>query len=619
MKGFLTSFVGQFGEPAEDAPTVERIEIPLIQRDYAQGRRNTEVDEVRSTFLEVLLDAVAGGDPVGLDFVYGNVEAGTFRPLDGQQRLTTLFLLHWYFGSGAGQVDATAPWTQFAYATRPSAELFCRQLINHPLPSTGDEPSAWIIDQPWYLHTWRNDPTVQGMLVVLGDIHELSQRRYPELDPAAAWNRLIDASSPVISFYFLALPATDSDEELYIKMNSRGKPLTPFENFKAHFEQGISYDAARADEFAHKIDGQWADLLWPYHGGDNIVDDEFMRYIEFVTEICELRDGRMGSGHLGSRAHATYGEHNPRAGEHLDFLFAALDCWTDEQQIHSTFHDLFSTADASSADYDSSKNVIFNVASVNLFETCCETFDGKPFGQRPFTLQQSLYLYAVLLHLIHHTNDFPRRVRTLRNLIAASDDEIRRKDMSELIVDVEHVIVNDDLDAVKRFSSNQVADERMKRTFLANHEELTATVRRLEDHPLIRGTLACFEYDPDHLEKRAQAFEKAFNNPNHWATVTGALLATGDYQRPRTKGWQFGTGAPKNSDVWRRLLTNASRDALLPTRSVLSRFLDGLAESTLSVDQNVKPDWPQPARLIWPRLFGFGGWFGVGRSRCRFR
>ena len=57
MKGFLTSFVGQFGTPPEDAPVVERVEIPLIQRDYAQGRQNIAVNEIRTTFLHVLLDA----------------------------------------------------------------------------------------------------------------------------------------------------------------------------------------------------------------------------------------------------------------------------------------------------------------------------------------------------------------------------------------------------------------------------------------------------------------------------------------------------------------------------------------------------------------------------------
>ena len=37
-----------------------------------------------------------------------------------------------------------------------------------------------------------------------------------------------------------------SGEDLYIKMNSRGKPLTPFENFKARFEQAIAWAGDKA-------------------------------------------------------------------------------------------------------------------------------------------------------------------------------------------------------------------------------------------------------------------------------------------------------------------------------------------------------------------------------------
>ena len=89
-----------------------------------------------------------------------------------------------------------------------------------------------------------------------------------------------------------------SDEDLYIKMNSRGKPLTPVRELQGPLRAG--HRALRsARDFAHKIDRRWSDLLWPFHGGDNIVDDEFMRYIDYITEICELRDEeqhRAGSG-----------------------------------------------------------------------------------------------------------------------------------------------------------------------------------------------------------------------------------------------------------------------------------------------------------------------------------
>ena len=74
--------------------------IPIIQRDYAQG--SEEEKEVRKDFLQAILAALVKpeGDPslpFNLDFIYGTVEEEKrFLPLDGQQRLTTLFLLHWY-------------------------------------------------------------------------------------------------------------------------------------------------------------------------------------------------------------------------------------------------------------------------------------------------------------------------------------------------------------------------------------------------------------------------------------------------------------------------------------------------------------------------------------------
>ena len=79
------------------------IQIPIIQRDYAQGRPDEQ--EVRDTFLAALEDALLKPAhdvslPLNLDFIYGSVEEfqgkTQFLPLDGQQRLTTLFLLHWY-------------------------------------------------------------------------------------------------------------------------------------------------------------------------------------------------------------------------------------------------------------------------------------------------------------------------------------------------------------------------------------------------------------------------------------------------------------------------------------------------------------------------------------------
>ena len=65
------------------------VRIPIIQRDYAQGRE--ENISICENFLKALKECILLNKTINLDFIYGNVDNGAFLPLDGQQRLTTLF------------------------------------------------------------------------------------------------------------------------------------------------------------------------------------------------------------------------------------------------------------------------------------------------------------------------------------------------------------------------------------------------------------------------------------------------------------------------------------------------------------------------------------------------
>ncbi|MBU2628036.1 MAG: DUF262 domain-containing protein, partial [Proteobacteria bacterium] len=66
------------------------VEIPIIQRDYAQGREDKK--EIRLNFLNALYKSIDDEKSIQLDFIYGSNVENIFQPLDGQQRLTTLFL-----------------------------------------------------------------------------------------------------------------------------------------------------------------------------------------------------------------------------------------------------------------------------------------------------------------------------------------------------------------------------------------------------------------------------------------------------------------------------------------------------------------------------------------------
>ena len=84
------------------------------------------------------------------------------------------------------------------------------------------------------------------MLVVLDAIHN----KFYAVNNL--WGKLKEKA---ITFYFLAIKDMGLTDELYIKMNSRGKPLTQFEHFKAELERKISLvDKETSQRISRKID-----------------------------------------------------------------------------------------------------------------------------------------------------------------------------------------------------------------------------------------------------------------------------------------------------------------------------------------------------------------------------
>lgn len=571
MNSFITSYVGLFAPVSDEIETgIERIEIPLIQRDYAQGRVSADVAEIRADFLDVLCGAVEGNGSVGLDFVYGDVHEGTFRPLDGQQRLTTLFLLHWYVAFRTSRLSVGLPWTQFRYATRASAEMFCERIVERPPPADVDDPAGWLTDQSWYLHVWRHDSTIQAMQVMIRAI----DARLRGVDLERAWMRLVDDSEPAISFHVLPIEEIGAGDELYIKMNSRGKPLTPFENFKARFEKALE-GSPRAADFADRVDGAWSDVFWRYRGVDDLVDDKFVRYFSFVTELMEWRDGTVRSGRLEPRAERVFGHRAPNGPENLDFLFNAFDAWVDVD-VKEVFESLITNHPSAPGD----KVRFFGSKRIDHFHACCDTY---AFGRKVvFGWAETLTLYAVLLHRIHGSPEFVRRLRVLRNLLEASTNELRVENMPALVRAVELLVVSESLDqalaGLDAFNEAQIDDERAKAAILASHPHLTDTVFTLEDHRLLRGSLVAFDLDAERLGARASCFETLMADRRLWPALTAALLAIGDYaRRPNLRSFRF--GSPTDDRWWRELLTGTKRSNLRGTSVVLARLLDTVADS----------------------------------------
>lgn len=270
------------------------VKVPIIQRDYAQGRkRNITICE---NFLKALKDSIINNKTINLDFIYGNVEDEVFLPLDGQQRLTTLFLLHWYAFAKENNTDTLIRTNlkKFSYETRLSSRRFCEALLDNTVTvdSSLETISEQILDSKWFFISWKNDSTIRAMLRTIDTIHAVFK------DTNNIWESLVDRKN--IVFHLLILENFGLSDDLYIKMNARGRLLTPFENLKAEIQDKSSknnWEQSRTEieKFSYRIDGRWTHFLWHNFNKNNSIDDAHMNFITTMVMI-KLSTGQILKG-----------------------------------------------------------------------------------------------------------------------------------------------------------------------------------------------------------------------------------------------------------------------------------------------------------------------------------
>jgi len=325
------------------------IEIPIIQRDYAQGRIGKE--ELRRNFLTYLKESLCNNKPVQLDFVYGATSHGNdITPIDGQQRLTTLWLIHWYIAYMADKIrvneaekdqdnEVVNRLRHFTYQTRDSSRDFCRSLSTFSTKSSnGKLVSQFIEDQCWFSTYWKQDPTIQSMLRMISgstdkngnSLNDGIEQIFADCDFNIVCDRLTGNACP-ITFYYLDLVGLKRSDDLYLKMNARGEQLTDFENFKADLTEYLT-DKAEAvknnvelsdkrytqlvdiqNGFPIKLDRDWARLFWNGNHGDEaymaFINRFFLNCIILEKEKTEV-DSQLKYKYTGSSFEADAKQNN---------------------------------------------------------------------------------------------------------------------------------------------------------------------------------------------------------------------------------------------------------------------------------------------------------------------
>ena len=251
-----------------------KIQVPYYQRDYAQGRiDNGRIDNIRKVFVEEMYGAIMGfnNKECHLGLVFGSYDENekVFIAVDGQQRLTTVFLLHWYVAWRENKLnDYKEKLLNFSWDTRSYSSQFVELLFKI-------RPSGNVIDSiktnSNYFSVWENDPTVKGMLTMLEEI----EKQYPNDILLCS---LLFSNDCKIKYDILKLKK-DSDGKTYLKMNSRGRSLTTFELFKSKLLDKYK------PNFGHKFDNEWLSFMIKISAtSDSQFSDPDIPFMNFINE-----------------------------------------------------------------------------------------------------------------------------------------------------------------------------------------------------------------------------------------------------------------------------------------------------------------------------------------------
>ena len=538
--------------------TIRDITIPRLQRDYAQGREGHKIGQIRKDFLTNLHSAVSHNTSCQLNFIYGkfdniapdpagiNAYKASFLPLDGQQRLTTLFLLHWYASRKDGYEAQDAAFDNFSYHTRFTSEAFgdflrsvkhltpdtdeitwlkenCPAWVqNTPFPSpecdnTGKILSRWLENKYQFSSSWKQDPTVSGMLVMLDAIHAKFH------DVPRLLEKLTQVSSS-ITFNFLPITEISADaDDIFIKMNSRGKLLTEFEYFKADFLRLLGeYHYDELEAVKQKIDRNWEPCFWHLSKASDKFADQFnpklitsdldlhlIRYVNFIIDTYGIKTGvlkkptdtpdeydkeQLGEILVSPPADPLH-EHTLNR-DAVSFLIAAFDCWhaLGGNNIGTYFQERF-VADRSAV----GKMLFFRRTPVQLLSHCL-----RKYGSKEFTLDDRIFLHAILVSLNApfqmDTDEWLMRFRIIQNLFTHMDYGAQQ--LAYILNGTEQVmqtgVIKDYRDVFstdKYFTEIQINEENFKyKVFKKEGSEspLLRTLWKMDEHPWLRGRLSVF-------------------------------------------------------------------------------------------------------------------------------
>ena len=298
------------------------IAIPDLQRDYCWGletydNKGVQQGELVSGFLLSLKNKwheskdSKGYTPMGLLYGY-EWPKGTYQLCDGQQRITTFYLLagelyrnylveddakrilHNILTKEVSYDDCSIVVTALQYSIRKTTLYFLSDLVEQyflgnncelKFNSLEDREKSHMVlkshGRPaWYFLEYDNDPTIQSMLGAIYTIRKFLKDSFSDAESITSFAKAI---SNQVSFIYYDMGNRLRGEETFVVLNTTGEPLTATENLKPVLLGSLNKTAADSD-FLKKISRQWEereDWFWNHKADKELTSDKLSR--DFYT------------------------------------------------------------------------------------------------------------------------------------------------------------------------------------------------------------------------------------------------------------------------------------------------------------------------------------------------
>ena len=524
--------------------------------------------------------------------------------------------------------------SQFVYDTRISSREFCQSLFKEhiELPITTDDDAFInaIKNKPWYRDKWDTDPTIKAMLVMIQDIHN----KFNNISSSSVFAQLINEN--LISFELLDLGAKGFEltDELYIKMNARGKQLTSFENFKANFIQlidkyfkdkklahPIKGKISYSGYFSYKIEKEWTDLFWAFRGDKKTTDEGFSNYFEFITQLFYFKKNKNAKAEDFKNSFNQYNEVYC-IEENLLFLFDSLDALykvftkndvkADKTNIEIFYKNLFFIEDIE-GQANSRIRLFWNkLEEYNLFELLIKNNENEDVSnkRRNWIMQFCILQHIVKFKKYEVDERLINYVRIIRNLFQIT----RYKSDTKFINDIRlnyfgdyysvfyklnsenpyETLINEEIPLKgSRFLESTIKYEIEKAKILQSNESNNGALLSIENIEDFGGLIHQLkpELTKSKLQNYLQAIKEIWNNSISDTLRIQALIACGFkklYIKDTKMGKTYYFGKKGN---WSVILTNEDDEISRSIINLLNTYLNIQVPESDKKLQAIVDDW----------------------------